>query len=856
MTTHSPPVVLNFSENLNRLCSESSVTNKQGERPRVKASCQPQSTRKALWRPVDLMDKPLKLVDTTLQTYVVPKVEHSSNHDQELLDHNDNISNTAHMNTSNGAKPKLNFCDSASSCLDTEQNVHPNKMNPVAVRTPSVVHSATSLGLASNSSRSVAYSNRKSQDRSDFNNGQIPRASSNVSQASSPIPSASPDSSGIDLNLDDTGYDSFSGVPVAKANSDTRHGNAYTTFNNNNNKDSTIDSTTTQEIEHRVFEAESSCSNHLNTSSKQHFNCQKQENDRKQKRKHNTSEGDNSQTYLCKKEKPSPCHQRLNSPMNLIIAKEELSVKEGIITDKRKGQSFSAPGQGESDEKRSPQCSSLRENDKTYSKVHSPIEQLIKPTPVQVQRQSQPLRIPELQAPTSTCGVSWSGHLASQAPRPHPALTANYLRLFPQTPSSLHMAALYAQLYPGLEHTLGMPFTHISQHGIREATKEKQIQSNYNQQHTNFQPVQTFPMIPPSIPPSLAIYIQDSLLASRINQSRQPHMNIPPRIDHQFPLVQESPKTVNMLHINTINSLPLASPPHAMLYPFAKPPLSSPTSPNCLTSPSSVNSGSSDRNGGTIFHDYSMKSKAGVLSGYGNFNANIPRAFFKSEGLHFPNGAIGTNNAMIYSDISKSNDHVSKKSGRPDAAKSMEQSHPKDSTVPISLGSSHESRGQNINLEMNGKGGVNGARYQCSSCGKSYSTCGGLSKHREFHCALHVKKQFSCQVCDKAYSSLGALKMHIRTHTLPCKCPTCGKAFSRPWLLQGHVRTHTGEKPFRCSHCGRAFADRSNLRAHLQTHADVKRYSCRTCSKTFSRMSLLTKHEDGCSLAAGQHNKM
>ncbi|GFN86036.1 Zinc finger protein snai2 [Plakobranchus ocellatus] len=136
-------------------------------------------------------------------------------------------------------------------------------------------------------------------------------------------------------------------------------------------------------------------------------------------------------------------------------------------------------------------------------------------------------------------------------------------------------------------------------------------------------------------------------------------------------------------------------------------------------------------------------------------------------------------------------------------------------------------------------------RYQCSSCGKSYSTCGGLSKHREFHCALHVKKHFSCQVCDKAYSSLGALKMHIRTHTLPCKCSTCGKAFSRPWLLQGHVRTHTGEKPFRCSHCGRAFADRSNLRAHLQTHAEVKKYGCNRCGKTFSRMSLLTKHSEG-----------
>ena len=136
-------------------------------------------------------------------------------------------------------------------------------------------------------------------------------------------------------------------------------------------------------------------------------------------------------------------------------------------------------------------------------------------------------------------------------------------------------------------------------------------------------------------------------------------------------------------------------------------------------------------------------------------------------------------------------------------------------------------------------------RYSCEACGKSYATFSGLSKHKQFHCTAHIKKEFACKYCDKTYISLGALKMHIRTHTLPCKCPLCGKAFSRPWLLQGHIRTHTGEKPFQCAHCGRAFADRSNLRAHLQTHSEIKKYSCKTCAKTFSRMSLLLKHEDG-----------
>ena len=138
-------------------------------------------------------------------------------------------------------------------------------------------------------------------------------------------------------------------------------------------------------------------------------------------------------------------------------------------------------------------------------------------------------------------------------------------------------------------------------------------------------------------------------------------------------------------------------------------------------------------------------------------------------------------------------------------------------------------------------------RFRCADCNKTYATYSGLTKHRQFHCTSHVKKEFVCKYCNKLYLSIGALKMHIRTHTLPCKCPLCGKAFSRPWLLQGHIRTHTGEKPFKCQHCARAFADRSNLRAHLQTHQEIKKYSCKACSRTFSRMSLLVKHEDsGC----------
>ncbi|KFD54464.1 hypothetical protein M513_04611 [Trichuris suis] len=165
---------------------------------------------------------------------------------------------------------------------------------------------------------------------------------------------------------------------------------------------------------------------------------------------------------------------------------------------------------------------------------------------------------------------------------------------------------------------------------------------------------------------------------------------------------------------------------------------------------------------------------------------------------------------------------------------------PIDGESNVAAGLASQSRSLTVKSEPS-------SRLQCPDCSRSYSTLGGLSKHRQFHCVSQVKRQFGCKFCGKQYSTLGAMKMHIRTHTLPCKCHLCGKAFSRPWLLQGHIRTHTGEKPFCCGHCGRAFADRSNLRAHLQTHTHLKKYSCKMCQKTFSRMSLLTKHvTSGC----------
>ncbi|RUS78614.1 hypothetical protein EGW08_013620 [Elysia chlorotica] len=134
--------------------------------------------------------------------------------------------------------------------------------------------------------------------------------------------------------------------------------------------------------------------------------------------------------------------------------------------------------------------------------------------------------------------------------------------------------------------------------------------------------------------------------------------------------------------------------------------------------------------------------------------------------------------------------------------------------------------------------------YECTECGKRYSTSSNLARHRQTHRSVCDKKARKCPHCDKVYVSMPAYSMHVRTHNQGCQCPHCGKKFSRPWLLQGHIRTHTGEKPFACGQCGKSFADKSNLRAHVQTHSTEKPYVCGRCGKAFALKSYLYKHEE------------
>lgn len=78
----------------------------------------------------------------------------------------------------------------------------------------------------------------------------------------------------------------------------------------------------------------------------------------------------------------------------------------------------------------------------------------------------------------------------------------------------------------------------------------------------------------------------------------------------------------------------------------------------------------------------------------------------------------------------------------------------------------------------------------CDICGKTFTTQGGLARHKSTHNKGEYK--YSCEICTKSFSSEYNLEVHksINHKRLKYKCEDCGESFPQKTKLTLHLKTN------------------------------------------------------------------
>ena len=112
---------------------------------------------------------------------------------------------------------------------------------------------------------------------------------------------------------------------------------------------------------------------------------------------------------------------------------------------------------------------------------------------------------------------------------------------------------------------------------------------------------------------------------------------------------------------------------------------------------------------------------------------------------------------------------------------------------------------------------------------------------------LHEGQRYDCNSCGKSFTQSGYLKIHIKTtvilvenHSLlqefwtttseqfmekkNYKCDSCGKCFTQLGSLKRHIRmVHEGQKNHECEFCEKPFPTSGSLKLHIKQFMMVER---------------------------------